>query len=131
MGKHVEPNLRYTKSHEWIEQHNDGSFRMGITDHAQESLGDITFFELPEVGKSFKVGETLGFVESVKAVSDIFAPIDMEVTETNQVLTDQPELCNQSPYKDGWYISGKLLNPDQVNGLMDAAVYQTYVESEQ
>ena len=131
MGKQVEANLKYTKSHEWVDFGSNGRIRMGITDHAQDSLGDVTYFELPEVGKSFEAGEVLGFVESVKAVSDIYAPVDLEVTEVNERLNESPELSNHEPYGDGWYIKAKVKNPDQVNELLDSQAYQSYIESEQ
>ena len=127
----VNPKFRYTKSHEWVEFLSSGTVRMGITDHAQASLGDITYFELPEVGKTFKKGDTLGFVESVKAVSDIYAPLAFEVTSVNTTLSETPEVVNQDAYVKGWYAEGKLQDKGQLEDLMDAKAYSTYLASEE
>lgn len=130
MGKEVRAGYRYSKSHEWLASSDDHSCRVGLSDHAQESLGDITYFECPAVGRQFRAGEVMGFVESVKAVSDIFAPVDIEITQVNKRLQEQPELCNQKPYSDGWVVQGTMLNPSQVDSLMDAKNYEDYLEEE-
>jgi glycine cleavage system H protein len=130
MSGTVEASYRYAKSHEWVEL-LDGEIRMGISDHAQASLGDITYFELPEIGKQFNKGDVIGFVESVKAVSDIYAPVSFEVTAVNEKLTDAPEIVNTSPYTEGWTVKGKLTDATQVESLLDASNYETYIASEE
>jgi glycine cleavage system H protein len=120
---------RYTKEHEWV--HADGdSGRVGITDHAQHELGDIVFVELPKTGTTLKKGDTLGSVESVKAVSDIYAPVSGEVIEVNESLAKQPEKLNQDPHGEAWLARLKLTAPGEINELMSAADYQKYVGSE-
>ena len=124
------PNdLRYTKDHEWVRVEGDRG-RIGITHYAQKQLGDVVYLELPEVGRQLKEHETFGTVESVKAVSELFAPVSGEVVEVNQPLTQAPEKINTDPYGEGWMASVKLANPAAVQGLMDAAAYKAYVESE-
>lgn len=122
--------LRYTKSHEWVRRMEDGHLEVGITDHAQEQLGDMVFIELPEVGGTVSAGDECAVVESVKAASDIYAPVNGEVVETNSDLEDSPDLVNQSPYADGWLFR---LRPDDENDwdeLLDADAYQELLESE-
>lgn len=135
MSSKVEEKYKYTKTHEWVELTGQDTFRMGISDHAQSSLGDITYFELPEVGSSYTHGTVIGFVESVKAVSDIYAPMDFEVIAVNETMTDKPELANSAPYTDGWLVTGKLKNPSknlsQLESLMDGAAYENYVAKEE
>jgi glycine cleavage system H protein len=131
MSKQVEPGLKYTQSHEWVRIGEGNHIQLGISDHAQDSLGDITYFELPEVGRTFKAGEAMGFVESVKAVSDIYAPADLKITGVNLKLKEQPELTNRHPYGEGWYVEADLLNADQLRELMDAKAYEVYLKSEQ
>jgi len=124
------PNdLRYTKDHEWVRVEGDRG-RIGITHYAQKQLGDVVYLELPEVGRQLKEHETFGTVESVKAVSELFAPVSGEVVEVNQPLTQAPEKINTDPYGEGWMASVKLASPAAVQGLMDAAAYKAYVESE-
>ncbi|HTS12773.1 MAG TPA: glycine cleavage system protein GcvH [Candidatus Limnocylindrales bacterium] len=119
-------NYRYTKEHEWIKV--DGPIgTIGITDYAQGELGDVVFVEMPKVGAQIKTGESFGTVESVKAVSEIFAPVSGEVTETNALLGDSPEKINQDPHGAAWLIKVKLSDPAQVNSLMDAKAYEAYV----
>lgn len=119
--------LLYTKDHEWIQLHDDGSATVGITDYAQESLGDITFVEFPEVGESFASGDTFGVVESVKAASDLFMPLDAEVTEVNEDVDSEPELLNQDPYQKGWLLKIKLTDSSQVDTLLKAAAYSELI----
>jgi glycine cleavage system H protein len=121
---------RYTKEHEWIDAEND-SATIGITDYAQHELGDVVFVEVPAAGAKISAGKTFGSVESVKAVSDIYAPVSGEVTEPNAALTNTPDLINTDPHGAGWLIKIKLSNPAEVNSLMDAAAYEAYIEAKQ
>jgi glycine cleavage system H protein len=122
-------DLRYTKDHEWVRVEGDRG-RIGITHYAQKQLGDVVYLELPEVGRQIKEHETFGTVESVKAVSELFAPVQGEVGETNQPLLKAPEKINTDPYGDGWMVVVKLADPAAAQGLMDAAAYKAHVESE-
>ncbi|HEY1481410.1 MAG TPA: glycine cleavage system protein GcvH [Candidatus Acidoferrum sp.] len=121
---------RYTKEHEWIDAKND-SATIGITDYAQHELGDVVFVEVPAAGTKLTSGKTFGSVESVKAVSDIYAPVSGEVTEPNAALTNTPDLINTDPHGAGWLIKIKLSNPAELNSLMDAAAYEAYIEAKQ
>jgi glycine cleavage system H protein len=116
-------NLRYTKDHEWARQNADGTITVGITAHAVEALGDITAVSLPDVGEALNHGDRFGDVDSVKAVSDLYAPIDGEVVERNAKLEDEPELINAEPYTGGWMIRVKPVNADAFAGLLDAGAY--------
>jgi glycine cleavage system H protein len=116
-------NLRYNASHQWVRV-EDGIAVIGITHYAQNQLGDLVYAELPEVGRELAAEEAFGSVESVKAVSDIFAPIAGKVTEVNEALRDEPERINKDCYGDGWIIKVQMSDPSQVNGLLDAAAYQ-------
>ena len=120
-------NLRYTKDHEWLLD-EDGLMTVGITEHAQEQLGDVVFVELPEVGGQLTKGQAFGSVESVKAVSDLFAPIDGEVVEVNGDLEDTPETVNSDPYGSGWMLKVKP-SGDVSEGLLTAAEYQALIAS--
>ncbi len=122
-------NFRYTKEHEWVHVEGD-SATIGITDHAQHELGDIVYVDLPKVGAHLEQGKTLGSVESVKAVSDVYAPVSGEVTEINATLADAPEKLNEDPHGAAWLIKLKLGNSAEVQNLMTAAEYQTYVGAE-
>ena len=122
-------NLRYTKDHEWILVEGD-SATVGITDHAQDELGDIVYVDLPKVGAKIEQHGSLGSVESVKAVSEIYSPAAGEVTEVNPVLADSPEKLNEDPYGAGWLAKLKLSNASEVSQLMTAAEYQAYVGAE-
>ena len=115
--------LLYTKDHEWIQLHQDGTATVGITDYAQESLGDITFVEFPSAGESFKRGDTFGVVESVKAASDLYMPLDAEVLEINDEVDAEPELLNSDPYQKGWLLKIRLTDPSQVVALLKADAY--------
>ena len=119
----VPTDLLYTKDHEWVKVHDDGTATIGITDYAQESLGDITFVEFPQDGESFSSGDTFGVVESVKAASDLFMPVDAEVTEINDEVDASPELLNQDPYEAGWLLKIKLQDPSQLEDLLKADAY--------
>ena len=115
--------LLYSKDHEWIQLHQDGTATVGITDYAQESLGDITFVEFPLVGESFKTGDTFGVVESVKAASDLYMPLDAEVLEVNEEVDAEPELLNSDPYQKGWLLKISLTDASQVEALLKADAY--------
>ena len=117
-------DLKFAKSHEWLKQGDDNVATVGITDYAQDSLGDITFVELPAVGDTFQKGETFGVVESVKAASDIYAPVSGEVVAVNEELNDAPEKINQSPYGDGWLIKIKIADPSEIDSLLTPADYE-------
>jgi glycine cleavage system H protein len=121
-------NYRYTKEHEWVLVEGDIG-TVGITDHAQEELGDIVYVDLPKIGAVIEQGKSLGSVESVKAVSDIYAPVSGEVMEVNATLADKPETLNEDPHGAAWLVKLKLSNPDQVKDLLPASEYQTYVGS--
>lgn len=118
----IPDDLRYTAEHEWVRV-VEGGVRIGITDHAQEALGDIVFVTLPAVGTEVEAGQPLGEVESTKSVSDIYAPIGGEVVARNEVLDARPELVNADPYGDGWMIEVRPADPGAVDGLLDAAGY--------
>ena len=115
--------LLYTKDHEWIQLHQDGTATVGITDYAQESLGDITFVEFPLAGESFNTGDTFGVVESVKAASDLYMPLDAEVLEVNEEVDAEPELLNSDPYQKGWLLKIRLTDASQVEALLNADAY--------
>ena len=121
----VPPDLRYAKTHEWVKPSADGTALVGITDYAQGSLGDITYVQLPKVGATFEPGSVFGVVESVKAASDLYAPVAGSVLEVNQKLDSAPETINASPYADGWIMKVKLSNPADLEALMDAGGYTT------
>jgi glycine cleavage system H protein len=116
-------DLKYTKDHEWLKLLGNDEALVGITDFAQQSLGDITFVEIPTDGDSFEAGASFGVVESVKAASDLYMPVDAEIIEGNQALEDAPEIVNQSPFVEGWIAKIKLSDPSQLEALMDAAAY--------
>ncbi len=126
----VPEELKYTKSHEWVRREADGSVTIGITEHAQELLGDMVFVELPEVGRQLAAEEDCAVVESVKAASDVYAPITGEVTEANSALEDSPEIVNQSPYSDGWLFRMVPADAAEIDGLLDAAGYAAVVAEE-
>ena len=119
----VPADLHYTKDHEWIKVAADGTAVIGITDHAQAALGDVTFVDLPKAGKTFGAGEVFGAVESVKAASDLYSPVSCEVLEANGSLNDTPDLVNRQPYGGAWMIKVKVRNPGELAGLLDAAGY--------
>ncbi|MBC8189718.1 MAG: glycine cleavage system protein GcvH [Puniceicoccaceae bacterium] len=119
--------LLYTKDHEWIQIHDDGTATVGITDYAQQSLGDITFVEFPTLGESFRLAETFGVVESVKAASDLFMPLDGEVIEINEDVDAEPELLNSDPYGKGWLLKVRLIDASQVAALLKADAYSELI----
>ena len=122
----VPDNLSYTKEHEWINVQDDGQVKIGITDYAQNSLSDVVFVELPEVGDLFAKGDVLAVAESVKAASDIYAPISGKIIAVNEKLEEFPEFVNESPYEFGWMV---LIEPeDEVNGLLDATSYRESID---
>lgn len=118
-------DLKYTKTHEWVKVEGDVAV-FGITDHAQAELGDITYIELPEVGSSVSQAEPFGVVESVKAASDVYAPIDGEVVEVNASAVDAPDLVNSSPYEGAWLVKVKISDKAQLEALMDASRYDEF-----
>ncbi|WP_077531576.1 glycine cleavage system protein GcvH [Vreelandella utahensis] len=122
--------LLYTPSHEWIRDNGDGTVTMGITDHAQDQLGDVVFVELPEADQSFAKGDELAVVESVKSASDIYSPISGTVESVNEALEDAPETVNEHCYGDGWMVRIKLDNPDELSELLTAERYQELVADE-
>jgi glycine cleavage system H protein len=122
-------NFRYTKEHEWVLVEGEIG-TVGITHHAQEELGDIVYVDLPKVGTNVEAGKSLGSVESVKAVSDVYSPVSGEVTEANHSLADSPEKLNEDPHGAAWLVKIRLSNPAEVSSLMTAAEYQSYVGAE-
>ena len=123
----IPSDLLYTKDHEWIKIESDGSCTIGITHHAQDSLGDVTFVELPEIGSKFSGGDVFGVVESVKAASDLFMPVSGEVLEVNEALTDSPELVNHGPYGNGWLLKIKPDSIDSLNDLLSSDQYKVEI----
>lgn len=115
--------LRYTEQHEWVRVHPAGVVRVGITDFAQDSLGDIVFVQLPAIGSTVKAGESFGEVESTKSVSEIYAPVSGEVIARNEVAEATPEIINGDPYDDGWLVEIRLADPAEVESLLTAAAY--------
>ena len=119
----VPQELRYTKNHEWVMKNDDETVTVGITDHAQHLLGDLVFVELPEIGNTFSEDEDCAVVESVKAASDVYCPLDGEIVGHNEALSDTPELINQDPYGDGWIFKLKLNDEGSFAELLDADAY--------
>ncbi|WP_207061601.1 glycine cleavage system protein GcvH [Motiliproteus sp. SC1-56] len=127
----IPTELKYVSSHEWIRDEGDGTLTVGITDHAQDLLGDVVFVELPEVGASYAMGDDMGVVESVKAASDIYAPISCEVVAVNEALEDAPETVNSEPYTDGWFFRVKATDAAELENLLDAEAYGALCEAEE
>lgn len=125
----VPEELQYSKDHEWIRVEGNIAV-VGITDHAQDALGDVVYVELPKAGDEFAAHESFGSVESVKAVSEVFTPVSGEVTEANDALQDEPEKVNQDPYGDGWMIKIKMKSPGEVDSLLTAAEYEDFTKAE-
>ena len=123
----VPSDLRYAKSHEWLKPAGDGTALVGITDYAQNSLGDITYVQLPKVGAVFTAGQTFGVVESVKAASDLYLPVAGTVLEVNGTLDAAPETVNQSPYEGGWILKLKLADASSVEALLDPVAYSKLI----
>ncbi len=124
----IPSDLRFSESHEWVSQEEDGVVKVGITDHAQEQLGDLVFVELPEEGATFGQGDACAVVESVKAASDIYCPVSGEIVAVNEALIDGPEIVNNDPYNDGWLFSVRLDDGDELENLMDAEAYREHIE---
>ncbi|MGY8870922.1 glycine cleavage system protein GcvH [Neptunomonas sp.] len=126
----VPANLKYTASHEWVLDNGDGTVTIGITDHAQELLGDVVFVEVPEVGRAVEKGEEFSLVESVKAASDIYSPVSGEVVAVNELLEDAPETINESAFEDGWIAKVKLSDTAELDDMLDAVAYEANVGEE-
>lgn len=123
-------DLMYSKSHEWVRVNDDGSMTIGITDHAQDQLGDMVYVEVPEQGAELKAGEACAVAESVKAASDVYAPISGTVIEGNGALEDSPEVVNQDAFGEGWLMKVQAQDADVLNELMSAVDYRAYIEAE-
>ena len=126
----IPEGLYYSKDHEWLRVEGETG-TVGITDHAQHSLGDVVYVELPKAGETFAAHDTFGSVESVKAVSELFLPVAGEVTEVNESLNDEPEKVNNDPYGEGWMLRVRLSNRGEVDSLLSAAEYEDYIKSEE
>lgn len=125
------PNeLKYSKEHEWLRKEADGTYTVGITEHAQELLGDMVFVDLPEVGSTVSIGDDCAVAESVKAASDIYAPISGEIIAVNSELSDAPELINSEPYTAGWIFKIKASDESELDDLLDATAYEALLEDE-
>ncbi|MDA3645262.1 glycine cleavage system protein GcvH [Saccharopolyspora indica] len=122
--------IKYTEEHEWVQRTGEDTVRIGITDYAQQQLGDVVFVQLPELGEQVAAGDSMGEVESTKSVSDIYAPVSGEVTARNGELEDQPELVNSAPQDGGWMVEIKLADPEQFADLLDAEAYQKLIDQE-
>ncbi|MGV8000829.1 glycine cleavage system protein GcvH [Photorhabdus temperata subsp. temperata] len=127
----VPAELKYVESHEWVRAEGNGEYTVGITEHAQELLGDMVFVDLPEVGDEFNFGDECAVVESVKAASDIYAPLSGEVIAVNEALGEAPELVNGEPYNEGWLFRIKASDESQLANLLDAAGYQALLDEEE
>ncbi len=126
----VPGDLRYTKDHEWLRQMEDGTALVGVTDHAQDALGDLVFVEVPTVADKLTAGDACAVVESVKAASDVYCPVDAEIIEVNEILADSPELVNSDPYGEGWLMRIQPDDADAVEALMSADEYEQFLEDE-
>lgn len=122
----IPEDLLYAANHEWVKREEDGTLRIGITDFAQDALGDVVFVDLPDVGRELASGEPFGEIESTKSVSDIYSPTNAEVVAVNEALEDTPELVNQAPYGDGWMIVVRPAPDADLDHLMDAAAYAAH-----
>jgi glycine cleavage system H protein len=120
--------LRYTKEHEWVRDEGNGRVRIGITDYAQDSLGDVVYVDLPDLGTEVAANQPFSEVESTKSVSDVYAPVSGKIAERNPLLDDKPELVNGSPYGDGWLCVIELSDPAELDRLLDSAAYRAYLE---
>ncbi|MBP6700356.1 MAG: glycine cleavage system protein GcvH [Halioglobus sp.] len=127
---HTPTELKYASSHEWARLEDDGTVTVGISDHAQGALGDVVFVELPELGTVFAAGDEAGVVESVKAASDIYAPVGGEVIEVNAALEDEPEMVNAEPYNEGWFFKLQPSDTDELDALLSAGEYQQQCDDE-
>lgn len=131
MSSTIPNELKYTSSHEWVQAEGEGIYRIGITEHAQELLGDMVFVDLPDVGTQVAMGDDCAVAESVKAASDIYAPLSGEIVAVNDALEGQPELVNSAPYADGWLFSIKASDESELNELLDATAYQALLEEDE
>ena len=127
MSENIPEDLKYTDTHEWVKIKDEKTVVVGITDHAQKELTDIVFVELPAVGKEVKKGEEMCIVESIKSVSEIYAPVSGKITAVNKELEDAPEKINNSPYEEGWLVEIEIANKDELNSLLDAGAYKKLV----
>lgn len=125
----IPSELRYLRSHEWVRLEEDGTVTIGITHHAQEELGDVVFVELPEIGAILGAGEEAGAVESVKAASEIYAPLTGEIVDVNGTLEESPETVNGDPYNDGWFFKMKLEDDGELDDLLDAEAYAEFIDA--
>ncbi|UUM33024.1 glycine cleavage system protein GcvH [Vibrio japonicus] len=126
----MDNTLKFADSHEWVRDNGDGTATIGISEHAQEMLGDVVFVDLPEVEAEIEAGDSFSLVESVKAASDIYAPISGEIVEINEELEDSPELINEEPYEGGWIVKVKMSDPSELDNLKDAEEYLNSIEEE-
>ena len=127
----IPADLRYAASHEWARLENDGTVFVGISDHAQEALGDVVYVELPEIGSAVQAGGGLAVVESVKAASDIYAPVSGEIVEVNELLNDKPETINEDAFGDGWIVAIRPSDRAELDELLDANDYEALVENDE
>ncbi|MCZ4293408.1 MULTISPECIES: glycine cleavage system protein GcvH [Vibrio] len=126
----MDNTLKFADSHEWVRDNGDGTVTIGISEHAQEMLGDVVFVDLPAVEDEIEAGDSFSLVESVKAASDIYAPITGEIVEINEDLEDSPELINEEPYEGGWIVKVKMSDPSELDNLKDAEEYLNSIEDE-
>lgn len=124
-------DLRYTKEHEWVRDEGGGRVRVGITDYAQDALGDVVYVDVPDVGTEVTANQAFSEVESTKSVSDVFAPVSGTVSERNGLLEERPELVNEQPYGDGWIVVLEVSEASELEGLMDSAAYRAIVEQQE
>ncbi|CAK2051440.1 MULTISPECIES: glycine cleavage system protein GcvH [Vibrio] len=126
----MDNTLKFADSHEWVKDNGDGTVTIGISEHAQEMLGDVVFVDLPDTDDEIEAGESFSLVESVKAASDIYAPISGEIVEINEELEDSPELINEEPYEGGWIVKVKMSDASELNNLKDAEEYLSSIEED-
>ena len=131
MSNHIPEDLKYLSSHEWVRRRDDGTVTVGITDHAQDLLGDMVYVEMPAVGRALRAGEECAVVESVKAASDVYSPVTGDVVEVNTTLNDSPELVNKDPYGEGWLMRVRITDTAQLDKLLDANAYRKQITAEQ
>src|SRR5271155_1810595 len=130
MSNNIPADLKYTKSHEWVRQSQNGALEVGITDHAQSALGDLVFVEVPDVGRTLKLGEACAVVESVKAASDVYSPLAGKVVANNEALAGKPELLNEDPYGAGWLFRLETSAPISAASLMSPSAYEDFLAEE-
>lgn len=125
----IPSDLKYSKEHEWVEILENGNARIGISNYAQEALGDVVYVDMPAIGDGVRTGDSVGTIESVKAVSDIYCPLSGVITATNEEIDSAPDLVNKSPYGDGWLFELKMDDPAEMDNLLDSDGYQEFIES--